>query len=57
LNITPLYLGGPFFCGHSVDQVDGLPSMVMPAPAVTLTFWPNQYVSRSGTYVWWNYPQ
>jgi len=21
LNITPLYLGGPFFCGHSVYPV------------------------------------
>ena len=32
-------------------ELDGLPSMVMPLPAMTLTFWPNEYVPGPGTYV------
>jgi len=28
-------------------ELDRLPSMVMPLPAVTLTFWPNHYVSQA----------
>jgi len=38
-------------------KLDGLLSTVMLLPAVTLNFWPNEYVSGPGTYVtkfWWN---
>jgi len=37
-------------------ELDGLPSTVMPLPAVTSNILPNEYVSGPGTYVakfWW----